>query len=442
MDRLFRLKENNTSIAQEAIAGASTFMAMSYIVFVQPAVLSKVGMDFGAVMVATILSSVIATLLMGILANYPIALAPAMGHNFFFVYTVVLTLSIPWQKALGAVFISGSLFVLLSFFGFRESIIDSVPRSLKNSIAVGIGLLIAMVGLEWSGIVVDNPGTLVGLGNLSDTHVLISLAGVLFISILMVLRVRGAVLIGIGIGTVLSLLAGLVEYHGIIQSPPSLSPTLFKLDISGLLNSVDILTVIFVFFFLDLFDTVGTLIGISEEAGFIKENRLPRARQALLSDALGTVVGAVLGTSTVTSYIESAAGVSEGGRTGLSNIFTASFMLLTLFFYPLVEMIGMGIETDGGRYLNPIISPVLIIIGSIMLKGVKRIDWDEPSEAIPSFITMIIMPVTFSITDGIAFGFISYSLLKTVKGDFKEVPLIVHILAVLLLLRYVLLMNG
>ncbi len=319
INRIFKVEELGSDIRTELRAGTTTFMTMAYIIFVQPALLSVAGMDFGAVLVATCLSSALATLLMAFLANYPIALAPAMGHNFFFVFTVVIAMKVPWQSALGAIFISGSLFIILSFFGFREKIITAVPESLKNAIAVGIGLLIAVVGLEWSGLVVDSPGTLVTLGNLKSPPVLLSLFGVAVISVLLCLKVKGAILWGIIATALAGMPLGLVTYQGLVSTPPSLLPTLFKLDILGAID-LGLFSVIFIFFFLDLFDTVGTLIGVSQEAGFMVGGKLPRAKGALLADAIGTVEGALLGTTTVTSYIESTSGVAEGGRTGLANI--------------------------------------------------------------------------------------------------------------------------
>ncbi len=430
IQRIFKLKENRTDIRTEILAGVTTFMTMSYIIFVQPAVLNKAGMDFGAVMVATCLSAAIGTFLMGIVANYPIAIAPAMGHNFFFTFTVVLAMGIPWEIALGAVFISGFIFFFLSLVGLRERILEAIPESLKHSIAVGIGLLIAFIGLEWAGIVVDNPGTLVGLGELKNPPVLLALSGLIITSCLMVLRIKGAIFWGLITTTLIGLWTGLVEYQGILSKPPSLSPILFKLDIIGCLK-LGLFTVIFVFFLLDLFDTIGTLIGVSEQAGFMVNGKLPRARQALLSDSLAIMIGGILGTSTVTCYIESATGVAEGGRTGLANIITGILFLLSLFIFPLVKMIGGGYN---GLY--PIIAPALIIVGSIMLSNVRYIPWDDYTESIPSFITLIIMPTTFSITEGISFGFISYSFLKLISGRGREVHLIVYLFSILFILRY------
>lgn len=316
---MFDFQTRNTNIRTEVVAGLSTFMTMSYIIFVQPAVLSICGMDHGAVLVATCVASAIATFLMGTLANYPIALAPAMGHNFFFVFTVCGVMGYSWQVALGANFISGALFIVLSLFSFRARLVDAMPQSLKSAIAVGIGLLIALVGMRWSGLIVGHPATLVQLGDLHSAPVLLSLFGVLLISVLFALRIRGAILIGILSTAFLGWALKLVNFEGIVGSPPSLAPTFLKLDIPGVFRSggfADVLIVIFVFFFLDLFDTVGTLVGISERAGFLVNGKLPRAERALLSDAVGTVVGTTLGTSTVTSYIESAAGVSEGAERG------------------------------------------------------------------------------------------------------------------------------
>ncbi len=410
-------------------------MTMSYIIFVQPAVLSACGMNKDAVIVATCVASAIATFLMGILANYPIALAPAMGHNFYFTYVVCIGMGISWQIALGANFISGAIFILLAFFGLREKLVNSVPLSLKNAIAVGIGLLIALIGLEWSGIIVEAPGTLIGLGNLKSPHVLLSLFGILTIGILLTMKVRGAILIGIILNAIIALFIKLTYFQGIIGKPPSIYPTLLKLNIFGALN-LNMLGVIFTLFFLDLFDTVGTLIGIGEEAGFVKNGKLPRAKKALLSDAIGTVAGTCLGTSTVTSYIESSTGVAEGARTGLANIVTAAMFLLALLFYPLIKMVSSGI-TIGESTFYPIISPALVIVGILMIGNVNKIDWSDFTESIPAFLTIIIMSFSFSITEGIAFGFISYTILKFIKRRFKEIPLLISIFSLLFILRYI-----
>ena len=465
LDRYFRLKENNTSVRIEFVGGLTTFMTMSYIIFVQPAILSIAGMDKGAVMFATCISSAIATLLMGLLAKYPIALAPAMGHNVFFAVTVCLIMGYSWQVALGAVFISGTIFIILSLIGVWKSMVASVPDSLKHAIAVGIGLFIALLGLQYGGLVVDEPSVLLSLGNLTSRPVVLVVCGVALTAVLMVLRVPGAILIGILGTALLGIPLGIVRFHGIVSSPPSIMPTLFKLDIIGAL-STGLVTVIFIFFFLALFDTMGTLIGVSSIAGFLKDGKLPRANQAMLSDAVGTVSGALLGTSTVTSYIESSTGIAQGARTGLANVFTSFFFLIAIFFSPLAEMIGgeyihefifdpvhadslFWLDVPGFYHvslslplickkviLRPIIAPALIIVGYLMMKCVSFIKWDDLTEAIPAFLTVVIMPLTLSITEGIAFGFISYSLLKLVSGRGKEVHWIIYLFSILFIFRY------
>jgi len=436
LQRWFKLREQNADVRTEVVAGVTTFMTLSYIIFVQPTVLSSCGMDFGSVLAATCLASALATFLMGLYANYPVALAPGMGQNFFFAYTVVLKMGIPWEKALGTVFISGALFLLLSFFGFREKVIDGVPDSLKEAIAVGIGLFIALVGFQWSGMVVDSPTTLVGLGSLHSRPVLLSLFGLLLTVVLMALRVKGAILWGILATALAGLPLGLVHYHGLVAKAPSLAPTFFKLDIVGAFD-LGLASVIFIFFFLALFDSVGTLIGVSNQAGLLVNGKLPRARQALASDAFGSVSGAVLGTSTVTAYVESAAGVAEGGRTGLANMVTGLLMLLGLFFYPLAQMVGEGVLQADGSRVYPVVAPALIVVGSLMLRNVRKIPWEDFTEGVPAFLTIAMMPFSFSITEGIALGFIAYAVLKLVSGRFKEIHWIVGLFAILFVLRYV-----
>jgi len=439
LERTFGLSSSGTNVRQEIFAGFTTFMTMSYIIFVQPAVMGAAGMDTGAVMVATCLASAIGTLAMAFLANYPIALAPAMGHNFFFTYTVVLILGYTWQEALGAVFIAGAVFILLSGVGFRERVMTSIPDTLRSSIPVGIGLLIALVGLEWSGIVVSNPSTYVALGDLSSTPALVSISGLIIMSVLFAKGFRWAIMAGIITTGIIALFSGLAEYHGIFAAPPSIEPTLFKLHIPNPLESTELITVIFIFLFLDIFDTVGTLIGVSQQGGLMKDGRLPRARQALLSDAIATCTGAILGTSTVTSYIESAAGITAGGKTGFSNVVTASLFVLAIFFNPIVEMIGSGFRTADGTTLYPVIAPALIIVGSMMFANISNIKWEDYTESIPAFLTLIMMPLAFSITEGISFGVIAYALLKLVSGRGKEVNWIIYIFAVLFVIRYILL---
>ncbi|MGB3341924.1 MAG: NCS2 family permease [bacterium] len=438
LEKIFKLKTNNTTVSQEMIGGTTTFMTMAYIIFVQPAVLSAAGMDFGAVMIATCLSSAVATFLMAFLANYPIALAPAMGHNFFFVYTICLAMGVPWQTALGANFISGAAFIILAIFGLREMLINAIPNSLKQAIAVGIGLFIALIGFQWAGIVVYKPGTILGFGDLHSPPVLLAIFGLLFITALYTYKIKGAIAIGIIVTALIGIPFGIVKYQGIISTPPSVAPTFFKLNI-GAAFTLSLLPTIFILFFLDLFDTVGTLIGVSEQAGFVKDGKLPRARRALLSDAIGTLFGTIMGTSTVTSYIESSTGVASGARTGLANLLTGILFLIALFFYPLVKMIGGGYAIEGG-VLYPVTAPALIIVGTLMMSGVSRIKWDDLTEAIPAFLTIVIMPYAYSITEGIAVGFIFYALLKTITGKIKEVHPILIIFTILFILRYIFLM--
>jgi len=438
LERIFNLKANNSTVSQEMIGGTTTFMTMAYIIFVQPAVLSAAGMDFGAVMIATCLSSAVATFIMAFMANYPIALAPAMGHNFFFVYTICLAMGVPWQTALGANFISGAAFIILAIFGLREMLINAIPNPLKHAIAVGIGLFIALIGFQWAGIVVYKPGTILGFGELHSPPVLIAIFGLLLITVLYTFKVKGAIIIGIIVTALIGIPLGIVKYQGIISAPPSVAPTFFKLNI-GAAFTLSLLPTIFILFFLDLFDTVGTLIGVSEQAGFVKDGKLPRARKALLSDAIGTLFGTIMGTSTVTSYIESSTGVASGARTGLANVITGMLFLVALLFYPLVKMIGGGYVVPGG-VLYPVTAPALIIVGTLMMSGVSKIKWDDFTEAIPAFLTIVIMPYAYSITEGIAVGFIFYTLLKIITGKIKELHPILMIFTVLFILRYIFLL--
>jgi AGZA family xanthine/uracil permease-like MFS transporter len=437
LEKLFRLQESGTTVKREIVAGCTTFMTLSYIIFVQPAVLSAAGMDSGAVMAATCITSAFAMVLMAFLANYPIALAPGMGHNFYFAFTVCLTLGVSWQNALGAVFVAGVLFILLFFVGLREKVMTILPVSLRNAIPAGIGLLIALVGLEWAGLIVDHPATYVTLGDLKSPPALLSLFGIIVIAILFALKVRGAILVGILASTIVGLITGMVKFQGVVSAPPSIAPTFLQLQIPNILVDPKMISVIFIFIFLDLFDTVGTLVGVGEQGGFMVDGKLPRARQALLSDAVATSAGALLGTSTVTSYIESASGISAGGRTGLTSIVTAVLMLLALFFNPLIKMVGAGVPVGENTFLYPIVAPALIIIGSLMLKNVVSIDWDDMTESIPAFLTLLLMPLTISITEGIAFGFISYALLKLVTRQGRQVHWLIYLFAVLFVARYI-----
>jgi AGZA family xanthine/uracil permease-like MFS transporter len=435
LDRTFRLSESRTTVRTELLAGLTTFMTMSYIIFVQPAVLSTTGMDFGAVLTATCIVSALGCFLMAWLANYPIAVAPAMGHNFFFAFTVVAGMGYSWQLALGAVFISGVVFLVMSIWGVREALVQAIPDSLKRGIAVGIGLLITLVGLEWSGFLAPNPATLVTLGDLHHPAVWTSAAGIVVTCVLLVRRVRGAILAGIITSTVIGLAFGIVRFHGLVSAPPSIAPIAFKLDVIGALK-LGVIPVIFTFFFLDLFDSIGSLIGIAEQGGFMRDGKLPRAREALLADAIGTSAAGVLGNSPVVSYIESAAGVAEGGKTGLANVVTGLLMFSGLFFAPLAQMIGEGYKNPAGLTLYPTVAPALIVVGAFMMRNVGRIEWNDPQEYIPAFITITFIPFTFSITDGIAFGFIAYVLLSLLSGRRRKLHWLMILFTALFLVRY------
>jgi AGZA family xanthine/uracil permease-like MFS transporter len=435
LDRRFALSAHGTTVRTELIAGVTTFMTMAYIIFVQPAVLSAAGMDFGAVLTATCLATAFASALMALTANYPIAVAPAMGHNFFFAYSVVVGMRVPWRVALGAVAIAGAIFIATAGIGFRERVITALPESLKHAIAAGIGLLIAAIGLQWAGVIVAAPGTLVSLGNLRAAPTAVALGALLLTAVLMARRVHGAFLIGIVAAAIVSAPLGLLRFGGVVSRPPSLAPTFLQLDVRGAF-STEMSAVIFVFFFLALFDSIGTLVGVGSQAGLMRGGTLPRARQALLADAVGTVAGAVLGTSTVTAYIESGAGVAAGGRTGLASLVTAALFLASLFFYPLVRTIGGG-YASGGATLYPVLAAPLILVGTMMIAGVREIAWDDPTEAIPAFLTMAIMPLAVSITEGVAFGLIAYAVLKPAAGRGRDVHAIVYVFAALLTARYI-----
>ncbi|MFQ5789313.1 MAG: NCS2 family permease [Acidobacteriota bacterium] len=462
LERRFAIAASGTSLRREVLAGVTTYLAMSYIILVNPRVLAGAGMDSGAVMVATCLASAAATVWMGLHANYPIGLAPGMGHNFFFAITVCGPiaaggLGYPWQAALAAVFVSGCLFIVASFWEVRARIVDMVPGHLKTSIAVGIGLLIAMVGLRWGGLLVATPGTYIGLGDLGSPPVLLTLFGLLLTAWLTVARVTAALVVGILATATVAVFARMphsevVGWWGyfshawesvkgveLVGLPPSMAPTFLAMDFGGLFRHSDFLSVVFVFLFVDLFDTVGTLIGVGQRAGLLVKGRLLRARQAFLADAVGTVAGAAMGTSTVTSYVESAAGVAAGGRTGLAALVTSGLMAGSIFFYPLVELVGGGYDAGGGLVLYPALAPALIMIGVFMMQGIGLINWSLPLEAIPAFLTMVMMPLTTSITEGIAFGFISTSVLYLASGRARSLHWGVHLIAGLFLLRYIVL---
>lgn len=437
LERLFHLSTARTTIRTEVIAGITTFLTMAYILFVQPTVLSAAGMDAGAVLTATCLASAFATLVMAFGANYPFAVAPAMGHNFFFAFTVVIARGTPWRVALGAVAIAGLIFVLTAAFGLRERIIRALPESFTHAIGVGIGLLIALIGLQWGGIVVDSPATLVTLGPLGAPPVLLTIGTLAVMAILHARRVPGAALIGMTIATIVALGVGLARFEGVTSLPPSIAPTFLQLDIRGALSPA-LVDAVFVFFFLALFDSIGTLVALTTRIGLAKGGTFPRAKQALFADAIGTVVGAGLGTSTVTAYVESSSGVAAGGRTGLASVVTAALFLAALFFYPLVKLVGGGYSTGAGPTLYPIIAPALIFVGVTMMEGVGRVKWDDFTEAMPAFLAIVTIPLALSITDGIAFGLIAYAILKPATGRGGELHWLAYLFAVLLALRYAL----
>ncbi len=436
MDKLFKLRENGTNVKTEVLAGITTFMTMAYILIVNPGILEAAGMDKGAVFTATALAAALATLVMAFLANYPIALASGMGLNAYFAYVIASQYS--WQIALAAVFVEGILFILLTLIKFREAIVNAIPQNLKYGVTVGIGLFITFIGLQNAGIVIDAP-TLVTLGDLKSAPVILSLAGILAITFLLFKKVRGALLIGIlgtyVFGIILELLGVNVADYSLIPDrivdlPPSLSPVFLKFDLQGAWKlGLDFLVILFAFLFVDLFDTVGTLIGVASKAQLLDEKgRLPRTRQALMADAVGTTAGAALGTSTVTSYIESAAGVAEGGRTGLTSLTTGILFLIALVFSPVLTIIP-GFAT----------APALIIVGLFMISTVSKIDLGKDyTEALPAFLAIIVMPLTYSIADGIMFGIVSWVLLKVFAGRIKSIHPVMYVLVLLFVLKVIL----
>ncbi|MEQ6917288.1 NCS2 family permease [Halomonas aquatica] len=425
IDNHFKLAEHQTDVKTEVIAGITTFLTMAYIIFVNPSILSETGMDYGAVFVATCLAAAVGCLIMGLWANYPIAQAPGMGLNAFFTYGVVLGMGYTWEAALGAVFFSGFIFFLLSVFKVREWIIHSIPFSLRLGIAAGIGLFLAMIALKNAGIVVANPATFVALGDLSQPSALYALLGFFVITALAYLRVTGAVMIGILGVTALSILFGHNEFGGLVSMPPSIAPTFMALDLAGALD-VAMLSVIFAFLFVDLFDTSGTLVGVAHKGGLLDENgKLPRLGRAMMSDSSASMAGAMLGTSTTTSYIESTAGIVSGGRTGLTAVVVAMLFLVSLFFAPLAGSIPVY-ATAGA----------LLYVAVLMAGSLAHANWDDPTDAAPVLIAALAMPLTFSIAEGIALGFISYAAIKTLSGRFKDLNPAVIVLALLFVAKF------
>lgn len=442
IERLFQLSAHRTDVRTETLAGLTTFLTMAYIIFVQPAVLSTdlagkpTGLDFGAVLLATCLASALASIFMGVYARYPIALAPGMGENFFFVSVVMslAALGLPnaWQTALGLVFVSGLAFLVLTLLRVREAVIDAISPSMRNGIAVGIGLFIAFIGLRNGGLIVAKPGTVVGLNTLiAPADLAVFAVGLLVASVLTVRRAQGALLWAILAGALTALAAGKIQFGGIFGLPAVREPAAFQLDIVGALRP-SLVPYIIVFLFMGLFDTVGTLLGVAEQAGFLVDQKLPRATRALTVDATGIAAGALVGTSTVTCYIESAAGVAAGGRTGLTSVITGLLFLLALLCSPLVAMVG--------TYM-PITAPALVVVGAMMMQNARKIEWADPSEGLPAFLTVVGIPLSYSIADGLAIGMASYPIIKLLGGRGREVHWLAYVMAVLLALYFAFVRN-
>jgi len=425
IERYFRLKENQATIRSEFLGGLTTFVTMAYIVVVNPQILSKAGMPVDGVVFATCISAAAATLVMGLYANYPIALAPGMSLNAYFTYVVCLQMHVPWRTALGVIFLSGVVFLVLTVTRIREQIVNGIPNCLKHSTAGGIGMFIAFVGLRNASVVVANPATFVSLGSFRNHEAQLACLGLGIILILMARKITGAILIGVLATTLIGILRGMSSWPAAVFSWPHPSATWLQLDLRGALH-LGLLEIIFVFLFVDLFDNVGTLVGVCEQGGFVKDGKIPRVGRALVSDAVGTIFGALTGTSTVTSYIESAAGVAAGARTGLSNIFVAALFLIAAFFAPIAAAIP-GYAT----------APALMVVGALMTESIGRVEWREFTESVPAFVTLLATPLTFSIATGLSLGLISYTLVKVAAGKVREVSPAIWILTVLFIFRYV-----
>jgi len=424
LDRYFGLAQQGTDVRTEFIAGVTTFLTMVYIVFVNPIILGKAGMDQGAVFVATCVAAAVSTSVMALYANYPIALAPGMGINAFFAFTVVLTYKYTWQQALAAVFCSGVLFFLISVFRIRQYVIDSIPQNLKLAVSAGVGMFLGIIALEEAKVVVDHPATLVTLGDLRNPEAYLMLLGFVLIAALNFRRVLGSTLIGILAATIVGLPFGLAKFTGVVSMPPSIAPTLLQLDFSRLWE-LTFLIVVFSILFIDVFDNAGTLIGVTHRTGLMKDGKLARMKEALISDSFAAMFGAVIGTSTTTSYIESAAGVSAGGRTGLTATFVGLFFLLALFFAPLAGMIP--------AYAS---AAALLYVACVMARGLAEIDWEDITEYAPAVVTAITMPLTYSIATGIGLGFITYALAKIISGKAREASPAVMVLAALFVIKF------
>ncbi|SFP07995.1 NCS2 family permease [Ralstonia sp. NFACC01] len=428
--RTFKLEEHQTNVRTEVLAGLTTFLTMAYIIFVNPNILADAGMPHDAVFVATCIAAAIGTIIMGMYANYPIAMAPGMGLNAYFAYAVVKGMGFTWQAALGAVFISGCLFLLVSVFRIREMIVNGIPHSIRVAITAGIGLFLGIVSLRGAGLIVGNPATLVTLGDVHQPSVILAVIGFFLIVALDHLRVKGAILIGILAVTAASFFFAGNTFHGVVSMPPSLAPTLMQLDIMGAL-SVGILNVVLVFFLVELFDATGTLMGVANRAGLLKQGKMDRLNKALLADSTAIMAGSLLGTSSTTAYIESASGVQAGGRTGLTALTVAVLFLLCLFFSPLAGVVP--------AYAT---APALLYVSCLMLRELVDLNWEDTTEAVPAVLTALMMPFTYSIANGVAFGFITYSGLKLFTGRMREVPIIVWIISAVFLFRFFYLSGG
>jgi AGZA family xanthine/uracil permease-like MFS transporter len=424
LDRYFGLTANGTTVRTEVIAGVTTFLTMAYIIFVNPQILGNAGMDKGAVFVATCVAAAVSTLVMGLYANYPIALAPGMGLNAFFAFTIVLTYKYTWQQGLAAVFLSGVLFFLISVFRIREYVINSIPQNLKLAVSAGVGLFLGIIALETSGIVVDHPATLVTLGDLKKPAAVLAILGFIIIVALNYRNVIGGTLIGILVVTLIGIPLALTKFTGIVSMPPSLAPTFLQLDFSRAFE-LSFIIVVFSILFVDVFDNAGTLIGVTHRSGLMVDGKLPRMKEALIADSFAAMFGALIGTSTTTSYIESAAGVAAGGRTGLTAVVVAILFLVALFFSPLAGMIP--------AYAS---AAALLYVACLMTRGLAEISWEDVTEYAPAVVTAITMPLTYSIATGIGLGFITYAVIKIISGKMAEASPAVLVLAVLFAIKF------
>ncbi|MEO2506496.1 NCS2 family permease [Clostridium paraputrificum] len=428
LDNFFEISKNNTNVRTEMVAGITTFMTMAYILIVNPSILSAAGMDQGAVFTATALSALVATLIMGLYAKLPFAQAPGMGLNAFFAFTVVLGMGYSYQFALTAVFLEGIIFILLTLFNVREAIVDSIPANIKKAISVGIGLFIALIGLEGAGIIVhpQDGGTIVALGDITSGTALLAIIGILITGILLVRKVKGALFIGMLITAVVGIPMGVTPVPtSIVSAPPSISSVFLQFEWSNIF-SIDMLIVLFTLLFMDMFDTIGTLVGVATKAKMLDENgKVPNIKKALFADAVGTTFGACVGTSTVSTFVESASGVAEGGRTGLTAVSTGIMFALALFFSPVFASITSAVTCSA-----------LVLVGLFMIEPIKEIELNDYTEAIPAFLTIIMMPLAYSISDGIVFGVISYIVLKLLGGKAKDISLTTVIVGVIFLLKF------